>query len=134
MNIAELRRELKTKESKLAGLRRERSKLQTRLERLDSRIASLGGEKSSSAGSEKGNGRRRATNNKPLLDYAQAALKSGKNLRIPEVMEGVQELGYSSYSKDFYSIVAATLRGPQFERVSRGVYRLAKKKLRSSKK
>ena len=50
---------------------------------------------------------------------------SPKGMRVKEVMNAATKAGYVSRSKDFYGIVATALReGPQFKKISRGVYAL----------
>jgi hypothetical protein len=47
-------------------------------------------------------------------------------MRVKNVMAAVKKAGYKSLSKDFYGIVAATLRDDKrFVKISRGVYKTA---------
>jgi hypothetical protein len=130
--IAELRRELKTKERALGRLASRRRRLAAHLAALDRRIASLGGAASSvgaRAGGRRTRGRRRRkrATGKPLVKYLRAALARAKGgMRAKDVMKAVVKAGYPTCSKDFYGIVAAALRDKgHFKRLKRGIYTLA---------
>ncbi len=126
MSIAELRKELKAKERDLVRLRKQRAKLAQQLLRVDDKIAVLGGEVLAGSNGGANGCRRRARNAKPLVDYVEAVLAKSKNgMRIAEIMEAVEVVGYKTSARDFYAIVAAALRGKQFKKVSRGVYTLS---------
>ncbi len=65
----------------------------------------------------------RGEGGKTLVDYVEDVLRaSGEPMRVKEVMEAVSKTGYKSESKDFYNIVATTLRGDRFKKIARGVY------------
>lgn len=135
--IAELRRELKAKQTQLARLRSSRVKLARRLDRIDRQIAVLLGDERRLRGrrrkkavrrkAKKAQRRRRRATGKPLVDYiAKALAGSAKGLRVKDIQQAVAKAGYRSTSKNFYSIVAAALRDEsKFKRVSRGVYKAA---------
>ncbi len=53
--------------------------------------------------------------------------KAGNGMRAINVAKAVLGAGYKTFSKDFYGIVAATLRDRKnFKRLRRGVYALAR--------
>ncbi len=137
-SIAELRRELRAKQKRLAALRSRRAKAARALAAVDREIAAL-------AGSRRGRPRkvrrrkvrrkvkkvtraRRRPRGRPLLKYLESALARAANgMRVKDLMSAVRKAGYRSTSKDFYGIVAKTLlENKQFQRVKRGVYKLAK--------
>jgi len=70
---------------------------------------------------------RRATG-KPLTEYIREVLaQAAEPMRVRDIMTAVSKAGYRSASKDFYNIVAATVRDPKyFQRIKRGVYKLKK--------
>ena len=71
--------------------------------------------------------RKRATG-KPLTEYIREVLaQAAAPMRVRDIMTAVSKAGYRSASKDFYNIVAATVRDPKsFQRIKRGVYKLKK--------
>jgi len=141
--IEDLRKELKAKTKKLAQLRQQRRKAATKLAAIDKQIASLAGratkpgpkkkvakKKAAKPGPKKKAGTakkaKRATGT-PLVTYVQNALgKAADGMRVKEVLAAVKKAGYKSLSKDFYGIVATTLRNKKFKRIKRGLYKLAK--------
>ena len=75
-----------------------------------------------------GNGRRRSrAGGRPLVDYIVDALKGLRGgMRVKDIMTACAKAGYRSASKDFYNIVAATVRDEtRFRKLSRGIYTLA---------
>ena len=70
--------------------------------------------------------RKRATG-KPLVKYLQQVLAKAKGgMRARDIVGAVQKAGYKSSSKDFYGIIAATLRErDEFKRLGRGIYTTA---------
>jgi hypothetical protein len=145
LSIQELRRQLAARKAQLTKALAERKKLAARLAALDRDIAALGGKAPSRrgrkgpkakpkarAGKKKGKAaakktvRKRATG-RPLVEYIVDVLANAKDgMRIKNVMAAVKKAGYKSLSKDFYGIVAATLRDDKrFAKVSRGVYKNA---------
>lgn len=70
--------------------------------------------------------RRARATGKPLIEYVRAVLaKAPQGMRAKDVASAVTKAGYRSFSKDFYGIVATTLRDKRFKRLHRGVYTLA---------
>ena len=129
-SIQQLRRELQVKEKQVGKLQSKRNKLVARLDQIDRQIAALagkarGGGFKAALREEKAVTRRRATG-KPLVEYIQSVLKKAKNgMRVKEITQAVTKAGYRSHSKDFYGIVAATVRDEsKFRRIGRGVYKL----------
>jgi len=127
-SIAELRRELRAKEKALQALESRRSKLADELNAIDRQIAALVGATRRARASRlvpAGRPRRRATG-KPLVEYVESVLKGSKDgMRVKDIVAAVVDAGYKSHSKDFYNIVAATVREEsRFTRVGRGVYKL----------
>jgi hypothetical protein len=133
-SISQLRKELAAKERELGKLRSRRSKLAGRLDSIDKKIAALGGTSGGAAVARKrisrvGRGVRRGRRPKgeaPLVEYIKRVLaKEPKGIRIKNIVKGVLSAGYKTGSKDFYGIVAPTLRDmPEVKKVSRGVYKL----------
>ena len=144
--IRQLQRELNAKKRGLVALRRRRSKAAARLAAIEKEIAVLTG---AGAGPKVGRKkkvarkrgrparkkrakkvarkRRRATG-KPLVAYMRQVLaKAPRGMRARDIAAAVTKAGYKSFSKDFYAVVAKTLLDRKlFQRVSRGVYKLAK--------
>ena len=148
-SITELRREIAAKERQLKKFVSQRKKVAARLAVIEKRIELLGGEppkpkrgrgrpkrrkkvarkKTRRAGrlARKVKKARRATG-KPLVEYIRQVLaKSPKPMRAKNIVQAVRKVGYKTFSKDFYGIVAAALRDKKnFKRVGRGVYTLSK--------
>ena len=134
--IQDLRKELKAKTKKLAKLRQQRRKAAVTLAAIDKQIASLVG-RATKPGPKKKVAKKKVAKKKagkakratgtPLLTYVQNALgKAPDGMRVKEVVGAVKKAGYKSLSKDFYGIVATTLRNKKFKRIKRGLYKLAK--------
>ena len=133
-SIEDLRRELQARENQLGKLEARRQKLLKRLGKVDRQIAAIGGEARTGNGRRRGRppgkpgrpGRRRRATGTPLPQYIQQVLaKCSEGMRAKDIAVAVTKAGYKSHSKDFYGIVAATLRDESaFKRVSRGVYKL----------
>lgn len=69
--------------------------------------------------------RRSRATGKPLVEYVRAVLgKAPQGMRAKDVTSAVRKAGYRSFSKDFYGIVATTLRDKRFKKLRRGVYTL----------
>jgi hypothetical protein len=147
MSIRELRRALAAQEKRVTKLVVQRKQLAARLRDLDAQIVGLGGEvpaapkkpgrkpgkkvakpvrRGRKPAAKRAKRRKRATG-RPLAEYIIDVLKkAGGGMRVKDVMAAVRKAGYASMSKDFYGIVAATLRdSKQFKKLSRGVYALA---------
>jgi len=148
-SIRELRTELEAKEKQLAGLRSKRDSLTRQLAALDRQIGSLSGgaRRGRPKKARKGKPGRKPAKVKKTAKRAKA-VKRGKpggqrgkslvasirgvlakapnGLRVREIAKAVKAAGYVTRSKDFYAIVAKTvLQEDAFQRVSRGVYKLA---------
>jgi hypothetical protein len=143
-SIWELKRELKARTGQLARLQARRKRAAARLTRIERQIVALGGEVGMA---RVGRGRRRRrrgrprlpgrpvgrprkrrarATGKPLIEYVRAVLaKAPQGMRAKDVASAVTKAGYRSFSKDFYGIVATTLRDKRFKRLHRGVYTLA---------
>jgi len=132
MSIQELRRCLLAQEREVARLEQKREKLVKELARIDKAIVAAGGSLDKKPAAKTRATRaavspgRKPSDGKPLIDYIIGVLKgSPKGMRVKEVMNAVTKAGYVSRSKDFYGIVATALReGPQFKKISRGIYAL----------
>lgn len=133
-SIAELRRELAGREKQVNKLLARREKIAARLRKLDSEIRAVGGDiPAPPARGRRGRPRlgrppaRRGRAGKPLVAYVIKALKKApEGLRVKEVKAAVLKKGYRSTAKDFYGIVATTLRDEtRFKKLSRGRYALA---------
>ncbi|HDY65337.1 MAG TPA: hypothetical protein ENH84_03770 [Phycisphaerae bacterium] len=136
--IAELRRELATKERKLKTLTTRRSKLTVQLSAIDRLIAKLGGE---DIPGKKGRAkptpkrRKRARNKQSLADVLTSVLKSKRGVRVAEASKLALSAGYKSASKQFANIVSQALStDKRFKKVSRGVYALKGVKKTAAKK
>ena len=135
--IAELKRELQAKQKQLKALATRRTSLAAALAAVDKKIASLSGaatprkpaagRKAKKPKRAAGPKRRRRTTGKPLAAYVQGVLAKAKEpMRVKDVAAAVRKAGYKSASKDFYGIVATTLRDKKkFSRAARGLYKLA---------
>ena len=142
-SISDLQTELQRKRSELARLRAQGSRLAAELEEVNKRIDGLsgGGAATGAAGRRAKAAPRRAkkrpaskravrqpakrATGTPLADYIARALAGSDGMRVRDIEAAVRKAGYRSAAKDFYNIVAATLRDrPEFRRVSRGVYKL----------
>lgn len=140
--IRQLQRELNAKKRALVALRKRRAKAASRLEAIDREIAVLtgagpgpkvGGKKKVAGkrgrpGRKKVARKRRRATGKPLVAYMRQVLaKAPRGMRARDIAAAVTKAGYRSFSKDFYAVVAKTLLDAEiFQRVSRGVYKLAK--------
>lgn len=145
--IRQLQRELNAKKRGLVALRRRRAKAAARLAAIEKEIAVLTGAgpgpkvgrkkkvtrkrgrpaKKKRAKKKVARKRRRATG-KPLVAYMRQVLaKAPRGMRAGAIAAAVTKAGYKSFSKDFNAVVAKTLLAPKlFQRVRRGVYKLAK--------
>ncbi|MFP4105276.1 MAG: hypothetical protein ACLFVU_04210 [Phycisphaerae bacterium] len=134
--IAAIRSEIEKKQKQVDKLQAKRQKLLDQLNDVEDQIRSIGGHSvlSDAAGTAASSGpagstgrRKRPRNDKPLADYIDEVLsRHAEGLRIKEIMLEVQDAGYVSNSKNFYSIIAAAMQDEKYERVGRGVYRLRK--------
>lgn len=137
LNIADLQRILGERTKQLGKLGKKRAKLVAQIDDLDAEIHKLSGGEGGrmksvgSAGAGSTGGGTRAKNDKPLPDFMEEVLaKNGKPMRVGEIVDGVQALGYRSNSKAFKNIVNQMLikERKRFQQVDRGIYGLAGKK------
>ena len=130
-SIAYLRRQLAARERELRKLQARQEGLAKKIEAVDRRIAVLTGEAPKrglkKVAAEKAGRPPKRRGRKTLADYITKALrKSKEGMRARDVAQAVKKSAYPSTSKTFSQMVSATLaRDKRFERVSRGVYRLA---------
>lgn len=132
--IEQLRRELELKEKLVGKLHARRQKALTRLESIDRLIAALTGAvapaiirgRRGPAPKVKAAPKRRAPRGESLPAYIMQVLdKSKKPMRVLDIQKAVVAAGYKTGSKDFYGIVATTLRDKsRFAKVKRGIYTL----------
>ena len=142
--IAQLRKQLTAQMKLVTQLHAQRAKIAAKLDKLDRKIAALAGKTakpaktaSKKAGKKpakktKARAKANATrssklpkNAKPLLEYIKGVLaKSTGGMRVKEIVGAVTKAGYKTFSKEFYGIVAATVRDKSFEKVARGVYKV----------
>ena len=146
-SIAELEKEIRTKQVRVEKLRRRRDRVASVLEDLNRQIFVLAGEvpparkAGKRAGGRRGakrvkavrRGRRRrgslkAVGGKPLIALLVDALgKSDGSMRARDLADAVIKAGYKTRDRNFRQTVASTLAGDKrFHRISRGVYKLAK--------
>src|SRR5437868_10120044 len=101
LTIAQLERMLQNRRGQLNQKVKERSKLQKKMDQLDRQIRALGG------GASAGGGRVR--NQQSLVQTMEAVLrKSGKPMRVADIMNGALSDGYRSNSGNFRGIVNQT--------------------------
>jgi hypothetical protein len=133
-SIAELVVELESRKRQLVKLQARRDALAREMSKLDREIAAIGGAAPAAvrilapAPAAKGKipSRRRSVGGKPLIDYIKEVLAGkDKGMRVREIATAVVKAGYQTVSRDFYGIVASTVRDKTFKRIRRGVYRLA---------
>ena len=101
-------------------LLKERKKLQARMDQVDRQIQMLEG----GGGGRGARGGRR--NERPLRDVMEAVLKkSGKPMRVGDIVAAVEQTGYRSSSANFRGIVNQTLiKEKRFTSPSRGMYQV----------
>ncbi len=116
---------LKDQRSRKSKLLRDRATLQKKLEQIDRQIAGLEGAEGGNGTSFTRGGRPR--NEQSLPDAVHTAMKkSGKPMKVGEIVEAVESSGYQSSSANFRGIVnQALIKDERFEQHSRGVYKLA---------
>ena len=151
--IEQLRQELEAKVLELAKLAAYRDKLQAELDAVDRRIRLLHGKavpvvtrgrrgrkavtqtaardvdapKAKKKNKGKGRRGRKAKGGTSLLEAIKGVLANQPDgMRIRDIATAVKDAGYKSAAKDFYTIVATTMREPDvFTKTGRGVYKLA---------
>lgn len=128
LNIADLRRILNERTRMLSKLETKRQKAERVLRDIDAEIARVAGD--GGMGGRNGNGGSRVRNDRPLPDYIEEVLaKSGKPMRVGDIVNAVQAAGYRSNSKTFKNIVNQMLikERKRFQSIDRGIYGLTKK-------
>ena len=127
--IAKLQSMLEQQQAKKRELLRERSKLQSQIEKVDRQIAELNGVSSGNAsGGSSGTGSR-PRNEKSLVTVLEEVLsKSAKGMGVGDIVEAVQGAGYKSSSPNFRGIINQTLlkEKKRFQSVGRGTYAMKK--------
>jgi hypothetical protein len=124
--IVQLEQLLQNRKSKIATLQRQRDKLARKLQKMDDRIRSLGGDGATGRGR---NGvAARVRNEISLMDTIESVLKSsGKPMRVGDIAAAVQSRGYRSNSANFRAIVnQGLIKDKRFISEDRGLYQLKK--------
>ena len=135
MSITELQAEIARRQRDLPRLQKRRAKLAKQLGTVDRQIAALAGKPGPAPRAKAGKAtrkvrrRRMPRNTKPLVDYvADVLAKAPKGIRVKEIEAAVKKAGYKTNAKDFYGIVATTVRDKRFQKVGRGIYKLKSQK------
>ena len=130
LSVVQLQRELARRQSALPRLQKKRRKLAAVLEKVDGAIAELGGTVAKRAPARRGRRPRRVKrvkNAQPLGVLLAKVLQGAKSMKIGEMVEAVQRLGYKSKAKNFRLIVNQVLvKDKRFRSVRRGRYALSK--------
>lgn len=134
VTVAQLRAEIARRQKGLPKLQKKRAKLLKAVGAMDRQIAALGGLAERPA---KRKGRpakpakaakavkRAASSGKSLGQSIKDVLgRSRGGMRVKDIVAAVLRAGYKTAAKDFYNMVAATVRGDGFKRLGRGVYKL----------
>jgi DNA-binding transcriptional MerR regulator len=123
-NIAQLERILHDRRSDLGRLERQKSELRRKLGGIERQIVRVQG---SLRGRRGGGGRTRASNEQSLVATIESVMRdNGKPMRVGEIVEAVQAVGYRSNSDNFRGIVNQTLikERKRFAAAERGLYHL----------
>jgi len=121
MATADLRAELRRRESTLRKLENRREKLAAQLAEVEGEIRSMGGTADIGV-TARGQVRRRPRNEANLAD-SLVELLNGKTMSVTDAAEKVVEAGYRTTAANFRTIVNQTLlRDKRFKKVSRGQY------------
>jgi len=133
MTIPQLRAEIARRQEGLPKLQKKHAKLLKAIGKLDRQIATLGGQADQPA---KPKGRptkapkSQASTSKSLAQCIRDVLgRSRAGMRVKDIVTAVQEAGYKSVAKDFYHLVAAAVRGDEFKKLGRGIYKLKTSKV-----
>ena len=133
--ITKLESMLEQQRSKKKELLRERSKLQTQMEKIDRQISGLdggaggGGSSSASGGNGTTASGTRPKNEKSLVATLEEVLdKKANGMSVGDIVTAVESAGYKSSSPNFRGIVNQTLikERKKFHSVERGVYAIKK--------
>lgn len=125
LTVRKLEELLRRRRKELADLHKERASLQRRLATVDGRISQLEGRGMPGRPAAAG---RRARNTKSLIEALTDVLaKSGKPMKVSDIVDAVQASGYQSTSANFRGIVNQTLiKEKRFTSPSRSYYELKK--------
>jgi hypothetical protein len=123
MTIAQLEGLLSSRRNRLNTLTRQRRRAQRKLDAIDRQIASLNGR--GMGGNGMGG---RARNSQSLSATMESILqRSGKPMKVGDIVDAVLRTGYRTTSDNFRSIVNQTLiKEKGFSSAGRGVYQLKK--------
>jgi hypothetical protein len=128
MTIPQLRAEIARRQTGFPKLQKKRAQLLKAIGTLDRQIAALGGRVEKPAkpkGRPPKAAKSKASSGKSLVQCIKDLLAGSKGgIRIKDIVVAVQKSGYKSAAKDFYGLVAAVVRGDEFEKLGRGVYKL----------
>ncbi|MHC4984368.1 MAG: hypothetical protein ACYTF6_14525 [Planctomycetota bacterium] len=134
-SIAELTKLLAQKQKQLAKLAATRKKLVAQLEKVDARMAAVKGARVARgrprAGAKRRRGRPRGPRQKKTLKQAVAEILDGsrKPLGAKDIAAALPGAGYVSKSQNLLTMIGSVLsRTPEFRRVSRGKYRLQRRR------
>ena len=117
---AELRRRVRDRDKLIA----KRNRLVDQVEAIDRQIDALGVDDApATTNGRAGKRGRRVRNEMSLVDAIHKALGE-KHMRIPEIVEAVRGVGYTSNSPNFANMISQALSREKklFKRVERGVY------------
>jgi hypothetical protein len=115
-----LHNELERRQRRVGQLERKAARLRTAVERVEVKIAALGGPAGGTK-ARRGGGTR--PTNKEGLAESLARLLKGRSMNVTGAAAAVQKAGYLTASPNFRTIVNQTLiNSGRFKRVSRGVY------------
>ena len=126
MSLHELERMVNVRKKEISKLLRKRSSIQSRIDEIDRRIESLGGDPGAIRITG-GNGKR-PRNDQNLPDSIHAVLqKAGQPMKVSDIADAVQATGYRSSSANFRGIVnQALIKDKRFTSASRGMYQVKK--------
>lgn len=118
VEIKTLMSELQRREGLTKRLRSQRARLSEKLMKIDDRLAAMGVTPSGVIG-----GRVRRARNTITLTTALKTMLTGKEMRIPTIVDALPTVGYRSESPNLRTMVnVALLQKDHFRRISRGVY------------
>jgi len=126
-SLAQLQKLMRSRQTEVNRLTRQRDKVQKKLDTLDARIAAASGGAGAGRASGGGGGVR-ARNEQSLQDVIHHVLgKSGGPMGVGDILAKVQATGYRSNSANFRGIVNQTLiKDKRFINAGRGLYQLKK--------
>lgn len=120
LSLPDLQSFIRRQSARLAKLKREHGKLTTRLKQVEREMSVIAGNGAAGGG--------RARNAKSLVATLEEVLaRSGKPMKVGDILEKVKATGYRSGSANFRAIINQTLiKEKQFQQVERGTYTLKK--------